>query len=514
MSNFTAARRDGPSVKDKYYFKINIEQHVEWEKKSMSGTGSTFTSDSHMADSRNFYSLVDGSLFRDGSKFEVINPATRGTAGTAIVPGAKVLQQAIEAAERAFVAWRAEQWKVRSSLLIALADVLRKNVEELARLLTLEQGKPLRQAQDETISCAEFLEYCSLQELRPVVLNSCAEAYAEQFFVPYGIVAGIVPWNFPLDAAISKIGPAIITGNSIIIKPAPTTPLATLRFGELIKDVVPPGLVQIIADDGSLGPELVSHPGIAKISFTGSTTSGKAVMTSAAQGLKRLSLELGGNDPAIVFEDVDQESVAQAIFNAAFLNSGQVCTAIKRVYVHAAIADQFCERLADLARNSVVGNGLDDNVTVGPLQNKAQLDKVLQYLDEAEKVGRIVVGGKAPDLAGYFIKPTIVTDISDEAALVKDEQFGPILPVLTFTDVDDVVRRANGTPFGLTASVWSADTDRATRIARRLDAGTVWVNKHREFNFDYPLSPCKESGFGAEGGIEGLTQYAQPRVLS
>ncbi|UVK48339.1 aldehyde dehydrogenase family protein (plasmid) [Mesorhizobium sp. AR07] len=479
-----------------------------------SSTFESYESDSHMADSRNFYSLVDGSLVRDGLKFNVINPATQGTVGTAIVPGAKVLQQAIDAADRAFVTWRAERWTVRSGLLLALADVIRKNVEELARLLTLEQGKPLQQARNETISCAEFLEHCSGLELRPIVLNNKPEAYAEQFFVPYGIVAGIVPWNFPLEAAISKIGPAIITGNSIIIKPAPTTPLTTLRFGELIRDVVPAGLIQIIADDGSLGPQLVSHPSIAKISFTGSTASGKAVMTSAAQGLKRLSLELGGNDPAIVFDDVDRKSVAQAIFNAAFLNSGQVCTAIKRVYVHAAIADRFCECLAALARNAVVGDGLDDNVTVGPLQNKAQFDKVLQYLDEAEKVGRIVAGGKAPALAGYFINPTIVTDISDEASLVKDEQFGPILPVLTFTDVDDVVRRANATPYGLTASVWSADRDRAARIARRLDFGTIWVNKHLEFNLDYPFSPCKESGFGTEGGIEGLKEYAQPRLLS
>lgn len=467
-----------------------------------------------MADTRNFYSLVDGSLVRDGSKLEVTNPATLGTVGAAIVPGAKVLQQAIDAAERAFVTWRAEQWTVRSSLLLALAGVLRNNVEELARLLTLEQGKPLQQARNETISCAEFLEHCSGQELRSVVLNERPGAYTEQYFVPYGIVAGIVPWNFPLEAAISKIGPAIITGNSIIIKPAPTTPLATLRFGELIRDVVPAGLIQIIADDGSLGPKLVSHPSIAKISFTGSTASGKAVMTSAAQGLKRLSLELGGNDPAIVFDDVDLKRVPQAIFYAAFLNSGQVCTAIKRVYVHAAIADRFCECLAALARNAVVGDGLEDNVTVGPLQNKAQFDKVLQYLDEAEKVGRIVVGGKAPALAGYFINPTIVTEISDEASLVKDEQFGPILPILTFTDVDDVVRRANGTPYGLTASVWSADTDRAARIARRLDFGTIWVNKHLEFNLDYPFSPCKESGFGTEGGIEGLKEYTQSRLLS
>ncbi|RWQ62082.1 aldehyde dehydrogenase family protein [Mesorhizobium sp.] len=480
----------------------------------MSETSSTFESNSHLANSRDFYSLVDGSLSRDGSKLKVINPATQGTVGVAIVPGAIVLQQAVDAADRAFVTWRAEQWAFRSSVVVALADILRKNVEELARLLTLEQGKPLRQARDETISCAEFLEHCSRQELRSIVLNKKPEAYTEQFFVPYGIVAGIVPWNFPLEAAISKIGPAIITGNSIIIKPAPTTPLATLRFGELIKDIVPPGVIQILADDGSLGPELVSHPRIAKVSFTGSTASGKAVMTSAAQGLKRLSLELGGNDPAIVFDDVDLKLVAQAIFNAAFLNSGQVCTAIKRVYVHAAIADRFCECLAALARNAVVGDGLEDNVTVGPLQNKAQFDKVLRYLDEAEKVGRIVAGGKAANLAGYFINPTIVTDISDEASLVKDEQFGPILPVLTFANVDDVVRRANSTPYGLSASVWSADTDRAARVARRLDVGTIWVNKHLEFNLDYPVSPSKESGFGAQLGVEGLKEYVQPRLMS
>jgi acyl-CoA reductase-like NAD-dependent aldehyde dehydrogenase len=299
-----------------------------------------------------------------------------------------------------------------------------------------------------------------------------------------------------------------------VAKPAPTTPLTTLRFGELCARILPPGVVNVIVDQNDLGPALSSHPDVAKVAFTGSTATGKSVMASAAGTLKRLTLELGGNDAAIVLDDVDPKAVAPKIYAAAMHNSGQVCLAIKRLYVHDSIYDAVCDELGELAREAVVGDGPEPGTQMGPLQNQAQFEKVKGYIEGARQDGKIVAGGVVLDRAGYFVRPTIVRDIADDASLVCEEQFGPVLPVLRYSDLDEVVARVNDTEFGLGGSVWSSDVQRAFGVAARIDSGTVWVNQHFVVGLDIPFGGAKQSGLGAELGQEGLEAFTQATVIN
>jgi acyl-CoA reductase-like NAD-dependent aldehyde dehydrogenase len=323
-----------------------------------------------------------------------------------------------------------------------------------------------------------------------------------------------VAWNFPLLLACWKIAPAVLAGNSIVLKPAPTTPVATLLLGALCKDIFPAGVVNIVVDDNDLGPLLSSHPDVAKVSFTGSSVTGRRIMAGAADTLKRLTLELGGNDPAIVLEDVDVPAVARQIFGAAFLNCGQVCLAIKRVYVHGAVHDALCEELARLASEVVVGDGLRQETTLGPLQNSAQYRKILGFLERARVDGTVVAGGEVLDRSGYFVTPAIVRDVSDGSQIVDEEQFGPILPVVRFDDIDEVVARINASPNGLGGSVWSSDTDRAIAIAERIETGTIWVNQHLAIGPHIPMAGFRQSGLGVEQSVEGLEEFTQLQVLN
>jgi acyl-CoA reductase-like NAD-dependent aldehyde dehydrogenase len=299
-----------------------------------------------------------------------------------------------------------------------------------------------------------------------------------------------------------------------VAKPAPTTPLTTLRFGELCARILPPGVVNVIVDQNDLGPALTGHPDVAKVAFTGSTATGKKVMASAAGTLKRLTLELGGNDAAIVLDDVDPKEVAPKIFAGATLNSGQVCFAIKRLYVHDSVYDAFCDELGKLARETVVGDGLEPGTQMGPIQNKAQFEKVKGYIEDGRQNGTIVAGGEVVEREGFFIRPTIVRDIADDARLVREEQFGPVLPVLRYSDIDAVIARANDTEFGLGGSVWSSDRDRAFGVAARINSGTVWVNKHLDIGLDTPFAGAKQSGIGAEMGQEGLEEFTQATIIN
>ncbi len=307
---------------------------------------------------------------------------------------------------------------------------------------------------------------------------------------------------------------ALLAGNTMVIKPAPTTPLTTLRVGEIMAKVFPAGVVNIITDQNDLGPRMTAHRDIAKISFTGSSETGKKVMASAAETIKRITLELGGNDAAIVLPGADPDTVAPGIFGAAFMNAGQVCLAVKRVYVHDTLYDAVVERLARLADEAVVDDGLKQGTTVGPIQNRAQFDKVRAILDQARRDGRVVAGGTAEDRPGYFIRPTIVADIDDDAELVAQEQFGPVLPVLRFSDPEDALARANGTPWGLGGSVWGGDRELARDIALRMDAGQVWINKHLDFGPNIPFGGSKQSGIGVEFAEEGLAEFTQLHVVN
>jgi acyl-CoA reductase-like NAD-dependent aldehyde dehydrogenase len=311
-----------------------------------------------------------------------------------------------------------------------------------------------------------------------------------------------------------KVAPALLAGNTVVAKPAPTTPLTTLKFGELCARLLPAGVVNVVVDQNDLGAALTSHPDVAKVAFTGSSATGKKVMASAAGTLKRLTLELGGNDVAIVLGDIDPKDVAPKIYAAATVMSGQACIAIKRLYVHDSIYDAVCDELGRLARETVGGDGLEPGTQLGPIQNQAQFERVTGFLEEARQYGTIVAGGGVLEREGYFVEPTIVRDIPDSARLVREEQFGPVLPVLRFSDIDEVIARANDTEFGLGGSVWSSDRERAFQVATQVEAGMVWVNKHLDPSLDTPFVGAKQSGIGVEMGQEGLEEFTQVTIIN
>jgi acyl-CoA reductase-like NAD-dependent aldehyde dehydrogenase len=299
----------------------------------------------------------------------------------------------------------------------------------------------------------------------------------------------------------------------MVIKPAPTTPLTTLLLGEICQQHLPAGVVNVIADRNDLGGLLTGHPDVAKVAFTGSTATGKKVMASAAGSLKRLTLELGGNDAAIVLDDADPKVVAPKIFAGAMLNAGQVCLAIKRVYIHESLYEETCARLAALAEAAEVGDGMDEATEVGPLQNQLQYEKVKTLIEESRLEGKVIAGGDMVDGRGYFIRPTLIKDIPDTARLVREEQFGPVLPLMSYQSIDEVIERANDSVYGLGGTIWSANPERALAVAMRIDTGVVWINCHMSLTPDVAVGGSKQSGIGAEQGLEGLEEFTQRHVV-
>jgi acyl-CoA reductase-like NAD-dependent aldehyde dehydrogenase len=458
--------------------------------------------------------LIDGRLVDGATTMNVVNPATEEIVAQCPRASREQCLAAIEAAGRVFPAWSARPMADRRALIIKLADALKTRAEEFARLLTQEQGKPLAESTAEIAYTEAFLRYQAAFDLDMSVIEDSAERRVEVHRRPLGVVAAIIPWNFPLLVVAFKLPPALLAGNTLVIKPAPTTPLTTLLLGTLMAEIFPAGVVNIVTDQNDLGPILSSHPGIAKVTITGSTETGRKVMASAAETIKRVTLELGGNDAAIVLDDADPKAIAPGIFGSAFLNAGQVCIALKRLYVHEKIYDAMCDELDRIAAQQVLGDGLEQGVTMGPVQNAKQFEKLKTYLADAKANGRIVVGGNVRAGKGYFVEPTIVRDISDGTKIVDEEQFGPILPVIKYSDVDKAVEKANALPFGLGASVWGADSARAYEIAKRLDAGTIWVNKHLDFGPTIPFGGSKQSGLGVEFALEGLKEFTQLSVLN
>jgi acyl-CoA reductase-like NAD-dependent aldehyde dehydrogenase len=396
-----------------------------------------------------------------------------------------------------------------------MAAILRANSQALAQLLTREQGKPLSQAVDEINRAASQSEGITQIRIESETITDDAERRIELRYVPLGVAAIITPWNAPINLAAGPLVSALYTGNTVVLKPSPYTPLSTLKIGELIRDVLPRGVVNVLAGGDALGQWMTEHPGIDKISFTGSVATGKKVMASAAGTLKRVTLELGGNDAAIVLDDVDPKLVAPKLFFAGFVNSGQVCMAIKRIYAHEKIYDALCAALAEEARKWIVGDGLDPATKLGPIQNRMQYDKVVDILEDTKRSGaRIFAGGELPRTPGYFMNPTLVADVEENSRIVREEQFGPIVPVLKFTDVEDALRRANDTRYGLSGSVWSRDPERAAAVAAKLEVGTAWVNQHRTTAANVPFGGAKESGMGRVYSQLGLKAYMEPRVIS
>jgi acyl-CoA reductase-like NAD-dependent aldehyde dehydrogenase len=461
-----------------------------------------------------FRLLINGQLVDGASTFEVVNPATEEVLAVSPRADAAQLDAAVAAAKAAFPAWSALPIEKRRQYLTRLADALAARTEEFAKLLTEEQGKPLAHATGEIGGCVFMLKTYAAMDLPVKVLKDTANSRIVELRVPLGVVAAITPWNFPMVILINKVGPALLAGNTVVAKPAPTTPLTTLLFGELCAAILPAGVVNIITDVNDLGSALTSHPDVAKVTFTGSTATGKKVLASVADGVKRATLELGGNDAAIVLDDVNVAEVAPKIFFGAMVNTGQVCLAIKRVYAHDSIYDRLCDELAKLAERAVIGNGLDPKTEFGPLQNKKQFEKVKGFIADARRDGTILAGGEAVEGPGFFVRPTIVRDIADDASLVREEQFGPVLPVLRYTDLADAIRRVNDSEYGLGGSVWSSDRARAYEVATQIDSGTVWVNTTLDCPPDVPYGGAKQSGLGTELGQHGLEEFTQARIVN
>jgi acyl-CoA reductase-like NAD-dependent aldehyde dehydrogenase len=461
---------------------------------------------------QNFLMTIDGKPTA-GAALEVINPATGKRFATCARADNVQLDLAVAAARKAFDSWSKTTFESRSQALLRIADALEARAAEFGRLLTQEQGKPLAHAIGEVHGAVATIRAFAAMTLETKVLRDSATDMIVRQRAPLGVVATITPWNFPVMLLAVKIAPALLAGNTVVAKPAPTTPLTALLFGEMCAELLPPGVLNVIVDNNDLGDRLTQHPDVAKVAFTGSTATGKKVMASVASSLKRLTLELGGNDAAIVLDDVNVKAVAVQIFQGAMINSGQVCLAIKRAYVPESLYEEMCSELTALANAAVVGDGLDAATEMGPLQNKAQFEKVQQFLNDAKERGTVIAGGNVIDRDGYFIAPTIVRDIPDDSRVVQEEQFGPILPVLKYKNVDDAIRRANATQYGLGGTVWAGDPKRALSVAERIDSGTVWINKQLDLPPDIPFSGAKQSGFGVEMGQDGLEEFTQSKII-
>jgi len=445
---------------------------------------------------------------------DIIDPATGEVFARAPGCSPEQLDQAVSAAREAFASWSQVPFEERGRQVARIAEVITANAEELRRLLTAEQGKPLNAADGELQGAAYWAAAVADLELPEVNRGDDARQVTIRH-LPLGVVGGIIPWNYPVLTAMMKIAPAVTAGNTIVLKPAPTTPLATLRLGELIQEVLPPGVVNIVSGGNDLGPEMTSHPGFDKITFTGSTETGRRIMRAAADRITRFTLELGGNDAAIVFADVDVDLVAEKLFWGSMLNSGQICVAAKRIYVHDDIYDEFLASFMKIARSMPMGDGREQGIALGPIQNKAQFERVTSLADNARAAGYTLHQADAPTgKSGYFFPITVVENPDEDAQIVQEEQFGPVLPIMRFTDVEDVVARANGTCHGLGGSVWSNDTARAASVADRLDCATSWVNTIMDAPPDQPMGGHKQSGFGVENGVLGLLEYmsVQSRV--
>jgi acyl-CoA reductase-like NAD-dependent aldehyde dehydrogenase len=350
--------------------------------------------------------------------------------------------------------------------------------------------------------------------LPPEVLQDGPEGRVELHRKPIGVVGSITPWNWPVMIACWHIIPAIRAGNTVVIKPSPLTPLSTIRLVELMNEKLPPGVVNVVTGENEIGALMSAHPGIAKVTFTGSTATGRKIMQSAATTLKRLTLELGGNDAGVILPDADPKAIAEGLFWGAFINGGQTCAALKRLYVHDSIYDEVCRELTAYATKVVVGDGLSEGSTLGPVQNRRQFDIVSAFVEEArQRGGRVLIGGDPKGGPGYFYPITLVADIDHGCRLVDEEQFGPALPIIRYHDVEEAIAKANASSMGLGGSVWGSDLEAAKRIAGRIEAGSVWINKHGAIQPNAPFGGVKQSGFGVEFGVDGLKEFTTVQTV-
>lgn len=455
---------------------------------------------------------INGTRVAAASHFDVINPATGVAFAQCPVASVTQLDEAVAAARAAFPGWAATPFAARQAAVGAMADIIEANAGELAELITKEQGKTLGGlgSQWEIGGAVAWARHTASLDLP-------AETLAEGVTLirkPIGVVGSITPWNYPVMIAVWHIMPAILAGNTVVLKPSPNTPIATLRMGELLQASLPPGVLNVVAGQNDIGQAMADHPDIDKIVFTGSTATGRKIMASASTSLKRLTLELGGNDAAIVLPDADPTTIAEGLFWGSFLNNGQTCACAKRLYVHDSIYDAVCDALAAYAAKVKTGDGMAEDSQLGSVQNRMQFDKVSRLVEDAKTHGgRILTGGTAGPGPGLFYPITLIADATDGMAIVDEEQFGPALPIIRYTDIEEVIRRANDNPSGLGGSVWSSDPEKARAVAIRLECGSVWINNHGAIRPDAPFGGVKQSGIGIEFGALGLAEMTTVQVV-
>jgi len=451
-----------------------------------------------------------------GSDFAVLNPATGEEVGRAPNMGEAELDAAVAVAKAAFVSWSAQSDEALQAACAAVTAKIEEHAAELAEIITLEQGKPLNGlgSRWEIGGAVAWAGYTTGLSLPAKVLQDNAQGRVELHRKPLGVIGSITPWNFPVMIAVWHILPALRTGNTVVVKPSPYTPLSTLRLVEIMNEVLPPAVVNVVTGDDkgfNLGAAMSGHPDIRKIVFTGSCATGQKVMKSAAETMKRLTLEMGGNDAGIVLPDADPAKIAEGLFWGAFINNGQTCAAMKRLYVHESIHDAVCDALVAYTKNIPVGNGMDEASILGPIQNRMQFDKVSRLVADAKDRGQVLVGGEPGE--GLFFPPTIIAGLRNGDALVDEEQFGPALPVIRYSDVEEAIRLANDSPNGLGGSVWSSDIEAAKKVATRMACGSVWINKHGAIQPNAPFGGVKASGVGVEFAEEGLAEYTDIQVV-
>ena len=460
--------------------------------------------------------LLDG--ITDPAGREVLDPATGDLVGRVAFGSAEDVDRAVDRVRAAQPAWAARSDQERVDLLLRAADAIDASAEALAELLSREQGKPLNGAgaRFEVGGCSAWMRATAATPLPVETVVDDGETHAELHYRPVGVVGAIGPWNWPMLITVWQIAPSLRMGNTVVVKPSEYTPLSVLALIKVINSVLPEDVLIAVPGEGDVGARLSGHPNVDKVMFTGSTRTGQAIIKGSADTVKRLTLELGGNDAGIVLPDVDPKAIADGLFWGAFINTGQTCAALKRLYVHADVYDEVCAALTEVAKSMPMGRGLDEQNVLGPLQNRMQYDIVTRLVDAARDSGAKILVGGDPDTEapGNFYPTTIVADIDDQNPLVAEEQFGPALPIIRYQDVEDAIAMANRLDVGLGASVWSNDRDAARALAARLEAGTVWINSHGMVHPMIPFGGHKKSGYGLEFGAEGLKAVAVPQIIN